>query len=92
MSELTERFKPAMVGVDHTFAQIGEAAGFTPDAVTKVMTGKTKNPSERIVLSIFDALDRLRGTCPHCGQKLPPKGPRNAVVRRREEGRKPTEA
>lgn len=88
MAELTPRFSAAMEGVEHSFAQIAKETGYTPDAVARVMTGRTKDPGERIVESIMKALDRLRGTCPHCGQKLPPKGPRDAVIRRDEKTRR----
>lgn len=82
MAELKPEWRERMEGVQHPWSAIATEAGFTTSAVLGVMTGATDDPGHKTVKAIEAALDRLRGTCPCCGQKLPQEVARNAAVRR----------
>lgn len=80
MAELTQEWRDRMIGVDHSWSQIAEAAGVTTGTAIEIMKGMRPEHTHATYTALVGALDRLRGTCPHCGQKLPPKGVEDAAI------------
>lgn len=77
-------------GVEHNLSELAAESGVSASTISGIITGERKNYGKVTGEKLIAALDRVRGTCPRCGQEMPHKGARNATVQaagRRVKGR-----